>query len=62
MTCDWPHPYIILKNVICYFPCRIFGSSLEIFCNDCSFCFIVLACFIFMIHVCSISLLYRSRV
>ena len=37
----WPHSYI----------CRIFGSPLQIFCNNCSFCFIVLTCFIF-IYVC----------
>ena len=34
------------------FPCRIFASPLQIFCNYCSFCFIVLTCFIF-IYVCS---------
>ena len=45
----WPHSYI----------CRIFGSPLQIFCNDCSFCFIVLTCFIF-IYVCSISIFYMD--
>ena len=45
----WPHSYI----------CRIFGSPLQIFCNDCSFCFIVLTCFIF-IYVCSISFFYMD--
>ena len=61
LTCDWPHAYInYLRKCICCFPCRIFGSSLETCCNDCSFCFIVLTCFIF-IYVCSIIFLYGSR-
>ena len=56
----WLATYLYyLRTCIWYFPCRIFGSSLEIFCNDCSFCFIVLTCFIF-IYVCSISFFYMD--
>ena len=38
--------FYLTKKCTCQFLSRIFGSSSEIFCTDCSFCFIVLTCFI----------------
>ena len=41
-----------IRKCISYFPCRVFGSPLEIFCNDCSFLLYCTFMFYFYIKIC----------